>query len=104
MNENSNGTSEAVSHPDNDKHWMTLAAIVLIGICTAMLVPAFTTQQLHPMALLYSVALAAGSFSGIWWYRKKPVWKGLLTGAALGILLFVIAQATVVLLGTLTGS
>ena len=87
-----------------DRNWIYFAVIALIGIGTAMLVPAITVQKLNPLSIYYSVFLATTIFSAIWWYRKKNVLLGAGIGVVLGVLLFILALLVSILAGTMAGT
>lgn len=91
MSQNLNTESARDTQPDAGKHWIYFSAIVLIGMATAMLVPALSSQPLHPQAAYIATFLAALSFAAIWWYRRRSIWFGAGAGTLLGILLFVLA-------------
>ena len=92
MNEKYVSGPESSERMDENKSWILLAAVIVIGISTAMLVPVFTTQELHPFSLLYSVILSTVSFSGIWKLRHKEILPGAGLGAVLGVIMFGIAS------------
>ena len=97
MSENLNPEPETSSQSIEGANWIYFAAIALIGITTAMLVPAVSSQQLHPLAAYFSIFLATLSFSAIWWYRQKSIWFGAGVGAILGILMFMFAVSVSIL-------
>ena len=97
MNKNLAPEPETLQRNEENKTWILLAAIAVVGITTAMLVPAITTQDLNPYALLYSVVLATLAFSGIWRFRHKEVLRGAGLGAVIGVVLYGVANVAGIL-------
>lgn len=91
MNKDVFGKPEQTSNFWEGDNWIYLALTIVVGITTAMVVPAITTQQLHPLSLLLSVVLATAAFSAIWWRRRHSVLQGAGIGLGLGVLMYLFA-------------
>ena len=71
--------------------WVLLASILAIRTYAALLIPAFAGQKINPMSGYGSMLWSGVLIATVWRYRNKNGWVGFGLGAALGVLIFILA-------------